>query len=543
MATASKLNSTTPLRLSDMQARLAELEETLRAIREGEVDALVVSSPEGDRVYTLQGADQPYRVMIETISEGAATLSASGLILYANRRFADMLGLSIEKVMGSNLSDIVGGLESCDLENMLQRAQLIPVKKECDLLTAEGGRLAAHLSLSPLQCGDFEGICMVATDLAEQRRREEELAKANELLRAEIADRQRAESALRKAEDVFQAFLNHSPALVFVMDDEGRYVFCNEKVEEVVGIKPEHLLGKTSADWAPGESGRLLHEHDLAALSAGEATRTIELVPKPNGESAHLLIVRFPFVDSSGRELLGGVGVDITAQRRAEESLRHLSGRLLRLQDQERRRIASDLHDGTSQTLSALALNLAWLQNLTAISRNPQASEALAKTVGLAKQASDEVRNLSHLLHPPDLDTMGLVSAIHSHSRQVSQLTGIAVSVEVPDEVARLPQDIETALFRVFQESIENVRRHSGSRVATVRLSRERENIVLEIEDQGQGAAPSALTPGRAGGTSGIGVAGMRERVEQLNGNLEIESGNRGTRVRATIPVSLGVEP
>lgn len=318
---------------------------------------------------------------------------------------------------------------------------------------ADENLLPAHLSFSPLRCSDFEGICTIATDLTEQRRREEQLAKANELLRAEIADRQRAESALRKAEELFQAFLDHAPALVFVTDDEGGYVFCNEKVEEAVGIKPERLLGKTPIDWAPGESGRLLREHDLAALSGGEATRTIELVPASKGEWAHLLIVRFPFVDSSGRKLLGGVGVDITAQRRAEESLRQLSGRLLRLQDQERRRIARDLHDGTAQTLSALALNLAWFENLTAISKNPHASEALARTVGLAKQASDEIRNLSHLLHPPDLDTIGLVSAIHSHSRQVSRLTGIAVSVQVPAEVARFPQDMKPPSFASFRKA------------------------------------------------------------------------------------------
>ena len=523
---------------AEMQARLAELEETLRAIRQGEVDALLVSAPEGDRVYTLQGADHPYRVMIETINEGAATLNAAGLVLYVNRRFAEMVGLPIEEVTGSDLHNFVSGLDPCHLDEMLARAETRPLKQECDLRTADGRVLPVHLSFSPLRCGDFQGICLIATDWTDQKRREEQLARANNLLRAEIAERKRAQDAIRKTEDIFQVFMNHAPVLVFLTDREGRYVFCSDKLEELFGIKLETLLGRTAADWAPGAIGKVLHEHDLAALSGHESTEIVEQLPTATGETAYLLMVRFPFVDASGRRLLAGVGVDITAQRRAEHSLRQLSGRLLRLQDQERRRIARDLHDGTGQTLSALALNLALLENFAPLSRNLKAREALTRSIGLAQQAANEIRDLSHLLHPPDLDTMGLVSAIQSHSRQVSRVTGIDLNLELLTEKSRLPEDIETTLFRVFQESLENVRRHSGSRTARIRLSHDGERIVLEVEDDGRGTPPDLLTGERPNGAPGIGVAGMRERVQQLGGRLEIKSGNRGTKVRAMIPVA-----
>jgi len=237
--------------------------------------------------------------------------------------------------------------------------------------------------------------------------------------------------------------------------------------------------------------------------------------------------------------MLAGVGVDISAQRRAEALLRQLTRRLLRVQDEERRRIARDLHDSTAQTLCALALKLVVIQQqVPGDARTPR---LLAESVSLAEQACKEVRNLSHLLHPPSLDQVGLNGAIERHSRQVSEVSGIDVSLDLPLELQRLPEEIETALFRIFQESLENVRRHSGSPSAKVRLMQRKKRIVMEIEDQGRGAPTGLLTnvdQNVAG--LGVGVVGMRERLRQLGGLLEIESGGKGTTVRAIIPIPAG---
>lgn len=536
--TATKPSSSLigPQTVDEMQAHVQELEETLRAIRHGEVDALVVSEPDGDRVFTLHGADQPYRVMVETINEGAATLAVSGLILYANRRFAEMVGMALEKMIGSRLHDVVRTLQCPTLDELLERAQTAPQKEECNLVVAGGKLVPAYLSLSPLKGAGFQGICMIATDLTDQKSRQEELAETNRLLRLEIAERKRAQDAVRQSEEAFRSFMNQTPAVVFIKDDQGHYVFCNKKVEELVGSEAQDLVGKTPADWVPGEAGRSLHERDLAALSDSGPTECVETIPSRDGGSVEVLLVRFPFRDASGRWLLGGVGVDVTAQRRAEASLRQLTGRLLSLQDEERRRIARDLHDSTAQNLGALALNLALIQNQKEIPAT--ALPMLKRSIELAAQASNEIRDLSHLLHPPDLDHGGLTSAIQWHTAQIRKVTGIEIVLDLAMDLGRLPRDIEIAFFRVLQESLENVRRHSGSPLARIRLSRQGEKIVLEIEDQGRGVPSGVLANAdkKVAGL-GVGVAGMRERLRQLGGLLEIESGGHGTTVRAMVPV------
>jgi PAS domain S-box-containing protein len=538
MATKRKVAASKPLPPQKMQARLEELEETLRAIRSGEVDALVVSGPEGDRVFTLEGADHPFRVMVETINEGAATLTAEGVFLYANSRLAEMVKLPLEKLIGSSLVDIVQPMHFPTLDELLEWAMKVPQKEECNLQVTGGRVLPVYLSLSPLRGTYFQGICLIATDLTEQKRQQAELSKMNAVLETEIAVRKRAENAMRRTEEVFRSFMNHTPAVVFIKDEKGRYIFCNKKIEDIVGVEARELMGKTPADWIPGEVGKVFSQRDIAALAGKGPTENVELVPLPGGKSVELLLVRFPFRDPSGRRLLGGVGVDVTPQKRAEKSLRQLTGRLLNLQDEERRRIARDLHDSTAQTLAALALNLGLIRALCRIPEGSGAAKLLTETSELAKQASNEVRNLSHLLHPPDLDLMGLIAAIQWHTSRITDVSGIDITLDLASDLGRLPRDIETALFRIVQESLENVRRHSGSSVARVRLGRRTAKIVLEIEDRGQGVPVGVLTNAdQTSATPGLGVAGMRERMQQLGGRLEIRSGEHGTTVTATVPV------
>jgi PAS domain S-box-containing protein len=533
-----KIAVATPRRVDEMQARLEELEETLRAIRHGEVDALVVSAPEGDRVFTLQGADHPYRVIVETINEGAATLSAEGLILYANRRLAEMVEVPLEKLIGSKLRDVVPILEWSTFDELLARAQTTPQKEEGYMLATGGKLVPVYLSLSPLRRAEFQGICVLVSDITEQKTRREQLGLTNELLKAEIAERERIEEALRQSEQAFRSFMNHTPAAVLIKDDQGNCVFRNKKAEALVGIRAQDPVSNQPLDWVPGDEGRLMHERDLAALRGGKPIEMIETICSPNGMPSQLLMVRFPFQDSSGRRLLGTVGVDITPQRRAEAALSRLTGRLLNLQDEERRRIARDLHDSTAQILTALALSVASLQSDKANMGTPRGQKLLDDIAKLAQDASNEIRNLSHLLHPPDLDSVGLVAAIQWHCRQVREMTGIRITSEFPARLDRLPHDIEIALFRIVQESLENVRRHSGSMVASVRLVQRKEGIVLEIKDRGSGMPPGILSAGEHNAVRvGVGVAGMRERVRQLGGELDISSCERGTTVTATVPM------
>jgi PAS domain S-box-containing protein len=221
----------------------------------------------------------------------------------------------------------------------------------------------------------------------------------------------------------------------------------------------------------------------------------------------------------------------------AEETFRQLSARLLRLQDEERRRLARELHDSTAQSLAGVAMNLAVLNDqAAALAAAPR--KALAESLALTEQCTREVRTLSYLLHPPMLDEVGLASALRWFAGGFAQRSGIRVDLEVPAELERLPTEVETALFRIVQEALTNIHRHSGSPTAKIRLIRNSTGILLEVADQGRGVFAGDLQKFPKGKTVlGVGIAGMRERVTQLGGHLEMISGNKGTTVKVTVPL------
>ncbi|HWN94043.1 MAG TPA: response regulator [Methylomirabilota bacterium] len=224
------------------------------------------------------------------------------------------------------------------------------------------------------------------------------------------------------------------------------------------------------------------------------------------------------------------------AQRQVEEVVRKLSGRLLTVQDDERRRIARVLHDNVAQNLLALALNLNFAQRLV-----PPGDKELAAIVSECVETADAtataLRHISYLLHPPALDTIGLRGALIDFVSAFSRRTGIKVGLTVPPKFGRLAASIETALYRVAQESLENVEEHSGSVTATVKLRRSKDFITLEIHDAGRGIPPETLRL-FGHGSIGVGIPGMRERLQMLQGELEIRSGAGGTRVRAIVPIT-----
>jgi PAS domain S-box-containing protein len=397
--------------ISKLRSRLEELEETLRAIRTGEIDALIVSGAEGDQVFTLQGAEHPYRVLVESMNEGAATLNANGDLLYANRCFAEMLAIPLDQLIGSSLRELVDGIDHAVLDATLRQAHEKSLKISCQFLTGTEKRIPVHLSFSPLKEHDFHGICVIATDLTEQKRREAELAQ-------EVGQRERAEEALRQ--------------------------------EEI--------------------------------------------------------------------------------------SLRQLSGRLLRLQDEERRRIARDLHDSTGQKLVALTLELSMIEGQ--ISSLP---ESVAKIFEDCRQLADDVstdiRTLSYVLHPPLLDEAGLVSATRWFVDGFMRRSKIRVDLDLPEDLGRMPEELELTLFRILQESLTNVHRHAGSPTANVQVTIEGEKITLEVKDAGHLAGTGDGASGeKTGAMLGVGIRGMRERVRQLGGHLELHSTPQGTTMRATLP-------
>lgn len=214
-------------------------------------------------------------------------------------------------------------------------------------------------------------------------------------------------------------------------------------------------------------------------------------------------------------------------------ALRRLSVKLLRVQDEERRRIARELHDSLGQDLTAAKISLDMLsQEVTAESRY------LKEAQDLVNRCIADTRTLSHLLHPPLLDEAGFVSAAKWYVEGFGQRSGIATTLDLPSHPHRLPRRTETALFRIMQEALTNVHRHSGSRNVEVRVAADAARVVLTVRDYGTGVPREILDRFWKTGNVGVGLAGIRERLKELGGTLQIESGLDGTLLTATIPVS-----
>lgn len=220
----------------------------------------------------------------------------------------------------------------------------------------------------------------------------------------------------------------------------------------------------------------------------------------------------------------------------ANDNLRELSARLLQLQDDERRRIARELHDSVGQMLAALNMNLSSVR--TDVERLAKTASALTDSENLVQQMSTEVRTISHLLHPPLLDEAGLASALRWYVDGFVLRSKIKVALDLPEDFGRLPRESETAIFRVVQECLTNIHRHSESPIARIRLRQHDDQVSVEIEDKGKGIPPEKQEEMNSSGTPGVGIRGMRERLRQLGGTLEFRSNGSGTLVTVQLPLT-----
>jgi signal transduction histidine kinase len=223
--------------------------------------------------------------------------------------------------------------------------------------------------------------------------------------------------------------------------------------------------------------------------------------------------------------------LEVTERKRIEDDLRELTGRLLRLRDEEQRRLARELHDSVGQLLVALSMNQSQILN------NPQITPAIAKLVqenqSFVSHLSNEIRTISHLLHPPLLDEVGLGGGLRGFIEGFCDRSKITVELEISPDLPRFQPDVETAVFRIVQECLTNIYRHSGSDRAIVHLFTDPSGITLEVRDFGTGTAPHTIQNLQAG----VGLRGMHQRVRQLRGTLEITSAEPGVRVVATFPL------
>jgi signal transduction histidine kinase len=222
------------------------------------------------------------------------------------------------------------------------------------------------------------------------------------------------------------------------------------------------------------------------------------------------------------------LNAQIAERTKMQDDLRELTSRLLNLRDIERRSLARELHDSVGQLLAAINMNLSVVAPETS-KLSARAAAALAENASLVDQIGSEIRTISHLLHPPLLDEIGLASALSWYVEGFGTRANMQIQLELPTETERLPEFLEIAIFRIVQECLTNINRHSGSETATVSLRRDEESVELIVADKGQGMP--------AGQPPGVGLRGIKERLAQFGGTLEIESGSTGTTVKARIPL------
>lgn len=366
-----------------------------------------------------------------------------------------------------------------------------------------------------------------------------------------------AELALRRSEQRFRLFVEAvQDYALFLLDAEGRVSTWNKGAQRIKGWEAHEILGKHFSIFYPEDdvrAGKPDFELQIAAKDGrfeDEGWRV-----RKDGSKFWANVIITALRDERG--VLYGFGKvtrDFTermlaqqaqqdAQRKledSEKSLRELSLHLFRTQEEERRRIGMELHDSLGQNLSFLKITLDSMLSRMNGDRQGPVGQALAECATVAEDAVKEVRTISYLLYPPMLEEMGLKSAIAWYVEGFAQRSGIKTHVFVSPNVGRLPRDVETALFRVLQEALTNVHRHSGSATASVRISINRDNLELEVTDHGKGIVASKAKPGRDWTHSpGVGLRGMNERMRQLGGNLELMLTPVGTTVRASVPLTV----
>ncbi len=374
----------------------------------------------------------------------------------------------------------------------------------------------------------------VVLDITERKQIAEALRNAHEELEARV--QQRTAELQRRTEEVSaQAdLLNLANDAIFVRTLDDKITYWNQGAERLYGWGRAEVLQKTPHQILRTEFPQPFEEIKAQLLRDGQWQG--ELTHSKRDGSRITVASRWSMWWSPEGKPLGFLEVnsDITERKRAEEGLRTISGRLLQMQDDERRRIARELHDSAGQTLVALDMNLASIQR-EAKQLSPQALKTCSESLDLVKELSRELRTISHLLHPPLLDEAGLPSAVRWYVEGFAERSKIRVNLDLDANLGRLSSECETAIFRIVQESLTNIHRHSGSPTASISISRTRRQVRLEVHDQGKGIS---VQKQRNSGSMkrGVGIQGMHERVRQLGGRLQINSGKGGTSVVAILP-------
>ncbi len=451
-----------------------------------------------------------------------------GSCVYASERWIELSGFPREAALGNGWEKAV---HPEDMPRVIEawlrsKEQGIPCRTELRYVQPCGKIVwvLAETVEERTPAGQVVGYVSTVTDISELHRLREELQLSHQRLEERVRE--------RTAELEHMAMIVSASGDAIISSDlSGKIVSWNRAAEKIFGYRAAEMMGRTTFVLTPAdrlEEARLLK----VRVRRGERVDGFETVRVAHsGELIEVALSIFPLPDTDGT-IIGTSAIvrDMREQKKAQRRLHQLSGRLLRLQDEERRRLARELHDSTAQSLAALALNISALRQPTTSYSSEKRSALLAEAVALAESIGRELRTHTYLLHPPLLDERGLEAALRWLVAGFAERSGLKVELEIEPDLGRLPDQMEMTIFRVVQESLSNVHRHAGSATARVQLGVDDEAIVLEVRDAGRGLPPNVEQ------CIGVGIAGMRERLAQVGGELAITSNSSGTIVTARIP-------
>jgi PAS domain S-box-containing protein len=355
-------------------------------------------------------------------------------------------------------------------------------------------------------------------------------------LEERIAERNRVEAALRQSEERYRELFENARDAIYVHDLEGNYISINHAAEELSGYSRDEIVGHNFSEFVAREHIKKVRERFCAKLAHnGETTYEVDVIAK-DGRRVPVEVSSRAIYENGVMIGVQGTARDITERKQAQDALQMFSHQLIEAQEEERRRIARELHDQIGQVLTAVKMNLHTVQR---VCNAAEATAYIRDNIDAVDEALRLVRDLSVDLRPPLLDDLGLVTALRWYVDRYAKRTGIVaeVDVELRDPNERFSRELETACFRIAQEALTNVVRHARATHVTVRLGKRNTLLVLSVKDDGIGFNPDALRR-RARRAATLGLLGMQERAHAAGGVLEIDSQtSKGTEVRLELPL------
>jgi len=493
----------------------------------GKISSVLESNRDISEAKRAAEAQSRLAAIVESSDDAIVSKDLDGIINSWNKAAERMFGYTVDEVVGQSITLIIPPDrkdEEADILARIGRGERIEhfqtVRRRKD-----GTLLDVSVTISPVRnsSGQVIGASKVARDITAQKR---------------------TEQALRESKQLYQAATDASPVMIWLAGTDKLCYYFNKGWLDFVGHTLEQEAGNGWMENVhPDDLDRCLKTY-VGHFDAREPFEMEYRMRHRSGQYRWTFDRGVPrFTPDGTFEGYVGACLDVHDRKEAAEKIRIAdeSVRLLRVQEEERRRIAREFHDSAGQTLTVLGLSLAQLvQNADVIA--PELAKEGREIEEVVQQLHREIRTTSYLLHPPLLDESGVKAALGWYVQGVVERSGIAIELNVSENLGRLPPEMELAIFRVVQECLTNIHRHAESKTARIRIAREKASIRIEVRDEGKGISPQRLVEIQTQG-SGVGIGGIRERLRRFQGEMKIESNGSGTVVSATIPIPNEARP